>query len=195
MRLLASLMNDNRWHELLAEIDPITDSAKQGDDLHVHRFIVGIICRLGPIWHDFITFWQNMSASGIAALNPQLAPGELEGHVYFMANLLQVDHDLYTSPAAINVEDSTIRLVLTELYSDPIEEYAEQVRERNQQVEDLRSQFEQGQMTVNAVRAFRGSGPLPAPHGTRLIPADQLASIRKSILDNPTSQLARNYIY
>ena len=195
MRLLASLQNENRWHELLAEIEATEDTHEQWDDLHVRRRITGTIRQRGPIWDAFIPSWQRMASSGIAAINPRLVPGELDGHRYFMANLLQVDHDLYTSPAAINVEGPTIRLALVELYTDPIEDYRRQLEERNRAVENRFRQFEQGQITVNDLRAFRGREPWPAPHGTRRIPPEQLPELRRQILEDPMSTFARNFIH
>jgi hypothetical protein len=195
MRLLASLQNENRWHELLAEIEATEDTHEQWGDLHVRRCITGTIRQLGPIWNAFIPFWQKMASSGIAAVSPRHVPGELDGHRYFVANLLQVVIDLYTSPAAINVEGPTIRLALVELYTDPIGDYAEHLRERNRRVEDLHRRFDQGQITVNDLRSFSGLQPWPAPQGTRLIPAGELAQVRELHLEQPMSQLTRNHIH
>jgi hypothetical protein len=195
MRLLASLQQENRWHELLADIEATEDTAEMWDALHVRRRITGTVRRPGPIWDAFILFWQKMASSGIAAVNPQLVPGELDGHRYFMAHFLQVDHDLYTSPAAINLEGPTIRLALLELYDDPIEDYRRQLEERNRRVEDLYGRFEQGQITVNDLRGFRGRAPWPLPHGTRTIPPDQLPALRRQLFEDPMSTLARNFIH
>jgi hypothetical protein len=195
MRLLASLQQENRWHELLADIEATEDTAQTWDDLHVRRRITGTVRRRGPIWDAFIPFWLKMASSGIAAVNPQLVPGELDGHRYFMVQLLQVDHDLYTSPAAINIEGLTILLALVELYDDPIENYRGQVEERNRHVEDLYQSFEHGQITVNDLRALRGRGPWPPPNGTRIIPSDQLPALRQAIFEDPMSTLARNFIH
>jgi hypothetical protein len=124
-----------------------------------------------------------------------LEPGKEDGHDYFIVNLLQVDHDLYTHQAAVNIEGSAIRLALVELYTDPIEQYRDLVRERNRRVEDLYRRFEQGQITVNDLRGFRGRELWPAPQGTRLIPRDQLPELRRRILEDPMSTLARNFIH
>jgi hypothetical protein len=131
MRLLASLMNEDRWHELLTEIDATSDTAERVDEMHVCRRITGTIRRRGPIWNAYVTFWRRVAASGIATPFPHLASGEVDGRPYFMAKLLDVDQDEYRHQAWINVEGDTIQVILYEMYDDDIAGYADHVCERN----------------------------------------------------------------
>src|SRR5262245_27384045 len=107
MLLFASLMNDNRWHELLAEVQVTSDSHEPWDDDCIRRSIEGMVVRRGLIWEPFIKLWQSVAQSMGTMLPPHMGPGEVDGHEYFMVRLLQVDHDLYTNTPYMNVEGNT----------------------------------------------------------------------------------------
>jgi hypothetical protein len=194
MRLLASMQNDNRWHELLADIKAMNDTGEKWGEHHVRRRITGNVLQRGPIWDAYLRFSQRAATPNESPLFQSAPPAGATERLFVKVRRLQVDHDLYAAPAWMNVEGNTIRLILCELYKGSIEDYANNLRERNRLVDDLYRKFDQGMITVNDLRAFSSEEQLLPPQGTQLIQAELLLKARQLYLENPMSQVARNYI-
>jgi hypothetical protein len=182
MRLSASLMNENRYDEFLAEVEVANDTPEKWDDDGIRRLVAGRVTATGPIWNDFIGFWSR----GIDG------PMELDGRRYFGVNLLQVDHDFYPEFSWINLEGQTIRLILLEHFYGSVEEYKKELDDRNQKIEDYLARVERGDFTLNDMRGLlRGLPPLDAPHLNERMSDEAMEKYRPQLLDR---KFTRNMI-
>lgn len=183
MQLYGSLMDRNRYHEHLADVDVTSDlSEKWGaDDDSIRRLVEGTIRRMGPMWKDYTGFW----------FSPFMNPIELNGHSYRMVTLLQVDHDLYPQRSWMNVEGATVRLILLEHFFGSLEEYRNELRERSERVQKYLDRVERGNLTANDLREKMG---LPSePRFNTPIAPEALDQAKKDLLGED-NKLIRNIL-
>ena len=120
MRLIASLIVQNRGDELLADVDVQSDTAEEwGFD--IKRKVVATIRQTGSIWDEFMRVWVPMRSQ----------PIQENGFQFIGVRGLQVDHDYYGFFSWINVEGRQIRLILMESFDGSVEEYQKNLVERN----------------------------------------------------------------
>jgi hypothetical protein len=180
MRLLASLLyEETKHHKLLAVLDVESEVLEKADEDQVNRSITGTIREKGPIWDEYFRFWSTGQ------------PQEVDGHAYLIVHQLQVDHDLYSTPAAVCVEGDTIRLILAESFFGTVEEYRQELLERNQRVQATLDRWDRGDMIWNDVRA--SIGLKDDPRMNRPLTPEELAAQRQLYFkQNPDK--ARNSI-
>lgn len=150
MQLRASLVGQSRYDELLAVVEPKSDTpeplSENGAGDVIRRTIVGTIKQRGPIWDDFIAFWSLFTAGHDSG--PQL-----------IVKTLQVDHDFYGNGSCLDVAGDTITLHLFERFDGSLDEYPAAVRERNNRVEAYLNRWNTFQITRNDVRILMGLEP------------------------------------
>lgn len=59
MNLMASVTNEQRYDEFLAEVEVTSDTAEQWGPDYFRRKVVGQVRKYGPIWNAFIGAWVN----------------------------------------------------------------------------------------------------------------------------------------
>ncbi len=144
MNLYGSLMNPTaRADELLAEIRVTSDvvKARSGTDGGVERTIHGTVHRLGSIWTDFFRIAQS-------SIVTRLADGKSYFQTRLFGALLGIDHDVFTSGAALWTEGTEIRLVIVEAsYEGAVEAYPKAVEARNEKINDFLARWQSDQLT------------------------------------------------
>jgi hypothetical protein len=137
MRLQAGLMVPTvREFELFAVVDVLSDTAHKHDEDTILRAVVGTVRERGTIWDDYLKMFQGIAALPVPIL-PRFAPFQYtDGHTYFVVNMLEVDHDYYSHGSWMNLDGSTIRLILMESFDGTVDEYQVVLRERNLRPED-----------------------------------------------------------
>ncbi len=186
MRLGGSLMNENRYHEHLADVNVASDTHEEWGEDCIRRLVEGTITRRGTIWNDYIGFWSKGLALGV----PQ--PIEFNGRRYMTVTLLQVDHDVYTPYAWVNIEGLTIRLILLEHFYDKPEDYRAAVEERNRRVQEYLDWIDRGEFTKNDMRELTGLPRLP--QFEQPVPPEAVAQFKERLL-NPSNDLLRNVLH
>ena len=184
MRLFGCLPNEQRFWELLAEIIPTTDTHERWEENKVQRQVSGSISQTGSLWTEYLGHWSRTR-------NPTTLA---DGRQYLQVRDLQVDHDVYPDFSWIKIEESTIRLVLRETFTSPLEEYEAAVRERNRMRQEILDRWERGEITGHDLREITG---LPAQEAARLdqpIPPETLEVFKKRLL-LPNNQDARNFLH
>src|SRR5437899_1522553 len=182
MELRGNLMGSGRTQELLAVIDVQSDiheiipEVKHVESQQVRRRIIGKIRQRGSLWNDFMEFLSHSQ--------PQIDP--TDGKPYRGVQALFVDHDYYSPQwSLINVEGSTIRLLLIENFDGTTEEYAHELAARNKRIQDEIDKWESGDVTRNDLRAQMGLPPMAGPHFNERIPPEALAGALESFHKKP----------
>jgi hypothetical protein len=181
MRVLVGSMNEGRWPELLAVLTVQADTAEKTSDRQITRRIVGTIHQIGAAWNDFFNNWQR----GQHAL--------LDGHNYGTVLGLQIDYDYYPFESLISVDDTTLRLLLTETFDGTVQEYEQELRSRNKRVVDYLDRWNRGDITGDDIRQLEGLSSLESASSTEPLHPDHLAEQRKLHM-GPDSKLVRNVL-
>lgn len=180
MKLMASLMSENRFDEELADVDVHTEVCEPFGHERMKRKISGTVIRRGPIWDDFFGIWTRLNVS----------PHEEGGIKYVTVNGITVEHDYYAFFQMVGTDGHRIGLILTESWTEEdgdVEQYKRVVRERNAKL----ALQESNVMTRNDIRERLGLNPKPGEFFNTPLPADLVAEFRKT----PESRLkARNTI-
>lgn len=186
MKLFGTLMADGIYDQLIAVVEPITDTVEPHGPDHIRRRIEAKVKEFGPLWQKYLGFWSKLG----------MAPASVDGREFFFVNHLQIDHDFYPFHSLLNVEGDTVRIAVVEMCDeaeDDLSKYYTVVNERNERVQKYLDAWEHATITADDVRALMGLPPFGPPAGTRTLSRVELSKV-ESLRHYATLGLSRNTI-
>jgi hypothetical protein len=112
MKLHGTITALDRYDELLAEIEVVSDEPMRRDPPFVHRKIIGTIITEGPFYQEFVRFWQEHP------LKPEL----FDGHSHLCVTSIRAEPDPNHRNAYLYRKGTFISVILESPFPESFDE-------------------------------------------------------------------------